>query len=372
MVQSGKITAQEALILLEALDGSAANILGEERKSSERPYSGQESFGGGDRSSADEKTRSKDKADDTIYTQLESAGEKIYDFVNNAFKKIKDIDLQFTQSIDIPHVFQQADAQFKRMDIDIANGPVTLAVWDQNEVRVECNAKVYRSNDREEARTYFLENTRFIVSDELFCFTTESKWMKVEATVYIPRSVYEKLSVRIFNGGFTGKELEFNALNVKTTNGKIELQKVNGEKLEMETVNGQIKISGSHVESVKGETVNGAVEIAGDYRETDVHSFNGNISCTLPHSGARKLDAKAVTGNITFSVPEGAIEGDLKSSLGNIKLDMEDVEVIHERKEIVQKQITFKKGSLDGDRLRLYADTKTGSITVRKANEPAQ
>ncbi|MBS4219400.1 DUF4097 domain-containing protein [Bacillus sp. FJAT-49711] len=381
LVQKGKLSAQEAIILLEALDeagektdatineaeqtntpiNEAEQTKEAEPKQTETPND--EVFQG--THTEEKQEEEKMNKDDTFYSQLESAGEKIFDFVNNALNKIKHFDFQFNQSVDVPHTFQQADSDIERIELDIANGPVRLVSWDQSEVRVECQAKVYRSEDREDARNYFIDNTVFSVENGLLIFASQSKWMRVETVVYIPKKDYKKISVRIFNGGLTGEQLEAQYLTVKTTNGKVELSNVDGEKFDIDTVNGQIKLTNSNASQLDAETVNGAIEALGLFENVELQSFNGNITCTLTENKTNKFEAKAVTGNIKLIVPgNSSIDGDVRSNLGNYKLDLDGIDVMHEKKEIIQKQVKFKRTSTDDHVIHVLADTKTGSVHI--------
>src|SRR5690606_20269066 len=125
MVQEGKLSAQEAIILLDALDGKSDVKASTQDSATTTPVeetTQEESTG-----KQEETNKNSEKKDsDSFYSQLESAGERIFDFVNNAFKKIKDIDLQFNQSLDVPHTFQQDGSEIERIDIDVANGPVRI------------------------------------------------------------------------------------------------------------------------------------------------------------------------------------------------------------------------------------------------------
>ncbi|WP_164525455.1 DUF4097 family beta strand repeat-containing protein [Siminovitchia acidinfaciens] len=383
MVQEGKLSAQEAIILLDALedgggdaaDAKPASLEKQSTDTASKAESKAESTTGstGDTSWQQSKSKESDSGDDTFYTQIEQAGERIFDFVNTALRKIKDLDWQITQSVEVPHVFQQADEQIERIDIDIANGPVRVIAWDQQEVRVECQAKVYRVEDRDEGRSYFLDNTVFSQDNGLLCFATKSKWMRVETTVYIPRKIYKKITVRIFSGEMTGELLESEHLIVKTTNGKVDLTGISGKKLDVETMNGQIKVIDLNTDQVEAETVNGAVDVTGFSRKADLKSFNGNITCTLAHSGTEMVEAKAVTGNIYVNVPDSAtIDGEVRSNLGSYTLDLEGINVLHEKKEVIQKQMKFKRSGSDDHTMYLEADTKTGSVFIRKANQKGE
>lgn len=384
MVQEGKLSAQEAIVLLDALENGNAEGTKEEPSNLEEQWTGtplqaeskaESNSGSTHGSTQNEQSKSKESGsgDDTFYSQIEQAGERIFDFVNTALRKIKDIDWQITQSVEVPHVFQQADEQVERIDIDIANGPVRVIAWEQQEVRVECQAKVYRVEDRDEGRSYFLDNTVFSQDNGMLCFATKSKWMRVETTVYIPKKLYKKIAVRVFNGEMTGELLETEHLIVKTTNGKVDLTGISGKKLDVDTVNGQIKVVDLNADRVEAETVNGAIDLSGFYKKAELKSFNGNIQCTLEQSGAELIEAKAVTGNIYVNVPDTAtIDGEVRSNLGSYKLDLEGINVLHEKKEVIQKQMKFKRSGLDDHTLYLEADTKTGSVFIRKAKQKGE
>lgn len=369
MVQEGKLSAQEAIILLDALEEGKgpAPDLNRDAVEKSQPDSG---FSASDRTAkqnTENKNADDSKADeDNFYKQMENAGERIFDFVNTALRKIKDIDFQFNQSVEIPHVFQQAAEGIDRIDIDIANGPARVIPWEQDEVRIECQAKVYRVEDREEGRKYFLDNTIFSQDNSMLCFATKSKWMRVETAVYVPQKRYKKVSVRIFNGELTGERLECDYLLVKTTNGKVDLENVSGNKFDIETVNGQIKVKECQGDEVEAETINGAIDVSGTCKRADLKSFNGNITCTLKDTETRLFEAKAVTGNIHLHVPDTAgVDGELRSNLGSYTLDLKDVNILHEKRDVIQKQMKFKRTGAEDKTIHVLADTKTGSVFVR-------
>ena len=83
---------------------------------------------------------------------------------------------------------------------------------------------------------------------------------------------------------------------------------------------------------------------------------------TFQHVG-KEIEAKVVTGNINLSLPaEATIDGDVRSNLGSYKLDIDGIDVLHEKKEIIQKQVQFKRTGSDEQVIHLLADTKTGSV----------
>ncbi|MBL5767068.1 DUF4097 family beta strand repeat-containing protein [Heyndrickxia sporothermodurans] len=352
MVKEGKLSTEEALILLDALENKSEKVP-ETNQAHQEKYQEKQQY-------------SNEQTEDNYSSQFNDAKDKIMDFVNTAFKKIKDIDLNFNQSVDIPHVYQQANVTLTNIDIDVANGHVEIKAWDQPEVRVECQARVYRKDKRDEARAFFIDNSSFYLENGLLRFSTQSKWMKVDTIVYIPKNDYEKVSIRTFNGSVTGEGLSGVDLKAKTANGKIVLKNMKSDKLDAETVNGKIFVTDSIAGRFSAETMHGSIDVEGEYESIDLQTLNGNLSSVLNNEMTETLHLKAVSGNINVYLPSDVgIEGDCKSNLGNVKITLENIDVIEEKKEMVQKQVRFKRSSLTEKPIHIFAETRTGNIIVQ-------
>ncbi|WP_064093038.1 DUF4097 family beta strand repeat-containing protein [Rossellomorea aquimaris] len=354
MVEKGTLTAQEALTLLEALDKKPDSS---QEKSKDFLDEFVSIF-------QDEKKSDKDGSYETGKPK-----DKLLDFMNTALNKIKnfDFDFQWNQSVELSHVFQQANTNFEKIDIDVANGKVELIPWDGEEVRVECSAKVYRTEDREEARKQFMENTSFAVDGDTMYYSTQLKWMKVDSKLYIPKHHYKRISIRLFNGGLIANHLNVEDLRAKAANGKIRIDHLAAKKAEIETSNGAISILNVKAERVEAESINGKVHVEGDVLYSDVQSLNGNIVCALTGEKADTLHAKTVTGNVDLFVPENInIAGEAKSNLGGFKLELQGIDVLEEKNDVVQKHIRFNRKTDSLEKLHLFAETKTGSVLIKK------
>ncbi|XJZ26906.1 DUF4097 family beta strand repeat-containing protein [Bacillota bacterium Lsc_1132] len=357
MVEEGKLTVDEALILMENLEKASQTA---EQKEAEivNELSTAVKF---------EEARK----EDTVHQKFQSTKEKIFEFVDMTLKKIKDfdLDLNFGQSIEISHIFFHADAYFTDIDMDVANGSIQIVPWDQKDVRIECKAKVYRVDNQDQARQSFLKDTLFAVEGEKLRFSTQLKWMKVEAVAYIPQTQYEKVRLRMFNGPISGEHLQANHFRIKTANGKIDFSGVNGKRLEAETANGHIQIMNSYVDDIEAETINGAIKLDGDFRRIETQSFNGNLTTNLSGNRSDSLKAQATTGSIEFYIPENqTINGEIRSSLGGYEVMLDGIQILEEKNEVIQKMLRFRSIRNDDPTLNIFAETKTGSVTVRKAS----
>lgn len=357
MVEEGKLTVDEALTLLEQLEKSHQSM---EQKHEEliKELTTEVKF-------------EEAKKEDPYNYKYQSAKNKIIDFVDSALKKVKhfDLDFNFGKNIEISHIFQHADVYLKDLDIDVANGTVRVFPWDQKDCRVECHAKVYRVDTQDEARRNFLKDVIFAIEGQKLRFSTQQKWMKLEAVIYIPKVEYDNVKIRMFNGPIESQNLSVENFKAKTANGKITVQNLNSKYVEAETANGQISIQRSRVDHLEAETLNGPIIVDGDFKKAELQSFNGNVTCTAGGDRCELIEAKAATGSIDLLVPGfAAVSGELKTNLGGFNVDLEGIEVVEEKNEVIQKMIRFRSIK-DPDRgLKLLADTKTGSITVKKSS----
>jgi DUF4097 and DUF4098 domain-containing protein YvlB len=356
MVEEGKLTVDEALTLLDEIQKAEKTM---EQKQEE---------GAGKLSTAVKFEET--KKEDPFQGKFQSTKEKVFEFVDSALKKIKDIDLDFNfgQSVEISHIFHHSDVYIKDMDIDVANGSIKLASWDQKDVRIECQAKVYRVDNQEQARQNFLKDIIFAIEGGKLRFITQQKWMKVEAVIYVPKAQYERIRVRMFNGPISGEELNVSDIRVKTANGKINLDRLNGKRAEVETANGQIKMNSSVFDDLEAETINGAIKVDGDFRKIETQTFNGNITFNLRGERGELIIAKGTTGSIDLFVPEGIpVNGELKTNLGGFNVKLEGIRILEEKTEMIQKLLRFESVQHPDKKLKVFADTKTGSITVHKS-----
>lgn len=359
MVEEGKLTVDEALFLIEELDKKEKTM---EAKKSELITELSTTV------LSEEEKKGAKKGDSTSY-KFQSAMEKMVDFMDTAFKKIKDVDLDlnFGQSIEVNHIFQQSGVYLNQVDINLANGSVQVVPWDKDEVRVECEAKVYRVESQDEARRKLLEEAIFAVEGQKLRFSVQQKWMKVNAAIYVPEADYENTRIRLFNGSIKGKGLTVKDLKAKTASGKIVFENLDCKKAETETANGQIQISRSTIYELEAETISGAIHAEGAFHHADLQSFSGPISCTVNNQDCESIEAKAAAGSIELYVPgEVPVKGELRSNLGHFKLELDNVEIMEEKSEMVQKSLRFKSRVESQNPTRIYADSKTNAVSLKR------
>lgn len=350
LVEEGKLSADEALSLLEAL-GSAA-----EGKQIKTELSTQVNY-------ENEKTNHQSSYKES------STKTKIFDFLDSAIKKIKDLDLDFNfgNSIEVNHIFHHQDVFLKDLDIDVANGSVKLIPWNEQDVRIECQAKVYKVENQTDARQSFLQDVLFSIEAGKLRFSAQKKQMKVNAIVYIPKNSYDFMKIRMFNGPISCEKLDVINFKAKTANGKITVTGIFSNQAEIETANGHINVINGQIDDLEVETINGSIQVGGSYEKLNVQSFHGHVDCRLNDNRCKTALIKTTSGNVDVHLPAYLnIDGEFKSNLGAFSCEFEGMTVLEEKKEVVQKLLRFKVDQQAVNQMNLYIDSKTGSIKLKQ------
>lgn len=355
MVQEGLLSAEEAMNLLEELEKAS-------KESEAKEQSLQNEL-----STVVIDQKKEESTQDSFKKNILSSKEKIFDFVETAFKKIKetDLDFNFGKAVDVQHIFQHDFESLDEIDIDIANGKLKMLPGDQNDVRVECKAKVYRVDDSTEGREAFMDHVRFTIEDGKMKFKVREKTIKVDTVVYLPKRNYEEIQVRLFNGSIHADSLLADTFKAKTANGAIELRQGDGTSCELETGNGTITIASARYDKLEAETLNGAINADGSFKKLDMKTFNGDIVCENYQRESDSLHATSVTGKVKLVLPSGkAVEGELKSNLGSFNVTLERMSIVEEKSDVVQKVLKFKTSKQEESTLHIFAETKTGTIAI--------
>ncbi|PLT29011.1 DUF4097 family beta strand repeat-containing protein [Peribacillus deserti] len=359
MIEQGKLTAAEALTLLEQLEKADAQVAAKQKDMINELSPAASSH----------QSAGKPLKEETFNQKVLVAKDKLFDFVDTALSKIKDVDLDlnFGTFREIEHIFQIPDPDFTEIITDVSNGTIELIPWASQEVRAECKVKVYRVKDDLEAVREFMKETIFQVESGVFHFSNGQKWMKVAAKVFVPDRNYKKIKIRMFNGSALGEKLQVQKINAKTANGKIILAELRGKEAEFETANGHITLERSHFQSVEAETINGPITVSGSYERADVHSFNGHIECRIDNKECESIRAKAVTGSIDLFLPAGAaIDGDLKTNLGGFNINLGGIDVVEEKSDVGKKSLRFKADHQSQKKILVSGETMSGSISVNR------
>jgi len=370
-VEKGTISAQEALVLLEALGhGEAKQKVPTYSAQSQSESNTQSTHTYTETNNQKNNSSHEDDFMDDIKRDFTQFGDRFMQFMQSAVGKMKsfDFDMPFGEPIQFHHTFTKDDVDIKEISADLANGKIEIYPSQDSHVRAECHVKVYRSPSEEEAKKEFLDKFVFVVDQQRLRMISDLKTTSVNVVLYVPQQFYHSISVRLFNGSFVGKHLESERLRVKTSNGKIELKDVRFEDGDIQTANGAIHVKEAKGNKIEAETINGRIYIDGYLKEIDAQSVNGHVVVTTKHPEARKIEGHAVAGAVEIYVPSNiALQGEVSSNFGKMEVALSDVTRLNEQEHFLQKSIRFTKDIADTTKapLHIKGEAKTGSVLVR-------
>ncbi|MCE7793142.1 DUF4097 domain-containing protein [Salipaludibacillus sp. CUR1] len=374
MIEDGKITAEEGLQLLNALKDEKGSEGARKQKSG--PHSDPDPFDDTD-SNAGKKSTDHYVSRDVNWEgggyrraeeKMTTFATKFSEFVDDAVHKIKEFDLDFNfgSSVEIQHIFHHRNASVKEVDIHVENGSITFRPWDEDDVRVECNVKVYKVRDTDEARRVFLDDVMFNYADEKVKLDSRKKSMKVNTTVYVPRKSLEKIKLYAFNGKISGENVTLNKLETQTVNGRISFEALQAEEVRLETVNGTVSVTRLEAGQSDIKTVNGTISVNTAKGDLDAETLNGTVHYTLLEPANARAYIKTTTGSVNVRVPDGVkTEGELKSTVGGISCDLPQMTVIDEKKEFASKKMSFLSNKNEAAHFYVEAEATTGAISVK-------
>ncbi len=183
-----------------------------------------------------------------------------------------------------------------RIELENINGPVHIAGWDRDEVKVDAVKSAWSKERLDEAKIEVREGqndlsirTRYPDHDRTFNFGNDDEHnnpARVEYTITIPRKA----------------RLD----KIELVNGRLDIQDVAGE-VRASCVNGRIQARNLQG-PVSLETVNGELDASVDQlpsSELKLSSVNGRLRVTLPSDARAEIKASTISGNISddFGLP---------------------------------------------------------------------
>jgi len=397
LVQNGTISADEAIVLLEALSKQnestqlPANppVVSQESQPvkedvSTQSHSSQEHHEYSETKNEQTKSKSSGFEDlfGNIFNNKESANQfvnelkqdlsqfssRMMEVMNSTFSKVKDFDLEFPfgNKIEFDKTYSFDAAEIKGIELDIPNGRVDVVKAEDERFLIEAQIKTSAANQDEDlSKERFVQDFVTFINGKLTISTT-TKMSQVNLRLVVPKQQYDVVLLRLLNGGVTIQNLDAKLLKVKTYNGAIKIDESTFQNADIQSGNGSIELRHVKGEDLEAETVNGRIYIDGDIQEVEAESVNGAVIVTTTSSSARKLKARTVAGAVEMYIPKTlSLNGQVSTNFGKTDVGLADIEKRSEEDQFLQKTLRFDKILENQPVLKLSGETRSGSIIVR-------
>jgi len=390
LVESGTITAEEAIVLLEKLSSEKestpaqtapfeqpvfeekyeeephkAEPVFEEQKEKRKTTGFEDIFG---KSFNDKEFNKKmDEFMGDIKQDLSQFSTRMTGLVGAALSKFKelDIDTPFGEKVEFTKTYAYPVADVKGVELEIANGKVDIVRAMDDLVTVNVTGKTPLKGTEEETIAQATENMSKLTNDKLFIQST-NKFAQVKVQVAIPEKHYDVVIAKLLTGSVSIEKVDAKLVKARTHNGVIRLENATFDHAELQTSNGAVEARQIKGDDLEIGTANGRIYVDGELNEIEAESMNGHVVITTTSAEAHKIKARALAGSVEIYVPKTvALDGQVFSNFGKADIGLSDALITEEEEQFLSKSVRFSKELEGAKLLKLVGESRTGTVLVR-------
>lgn len=392
MLEEGKITSEEAIKLMEALEAEESFLSEKDRDSRKENYKDEEKF----------------NFKDTL-NSLEDLGSDIGNALSSVFDGLKDFSSSFVKhnydTITSHLEMDLAGLENPSLDLRSVNGDINLKASKDHSLSIDVTCQ-YKKGLLVANEPYF----DFVNMDGKISFSPKyNSNISIKLDVSLPEKHYDEIKLNTSNGKIYALGLNAASVECLTSNSSIEFDGGNIDLLDLTTKNGKIAVRDLNAKDLKTYTTNSSIELR-DLQSEKIVSRTGNgkilcnniksmdVICKTSNSiidiktidspaislatsngkillkgvtteNARDINLVTSNGSIVSEI-EGTTKDtifDLETSMGSIELDFPALIYITNKqinlglKKIVAHTVDYDIGK---DHLNFVASTSNGSIKI--------
>lgn len=403
MLEEGKITSQEAIKLLEALEETDYFMdygTNEDEEKSINLEQAKENL-----------IEALEKNIEDRKEKIENIGIDIGNKLANAFNNLFGTGNLFNLSGNYKVINTQIEKDISHLDeaslvVKSINGKIDVKSWGEDKLLIKITYR-YKNNSFTQDNSFYelYEEDNRIIFKPLY-----TNNVMMDLSLYLPQKHYKEISLTTSNGRIQLEDLKLNLLTCNTSNASISLEDIVGENVDISTKNGKINLRDISSPILKAVSTNASIKLEDiESRDLMVATKNGRI--TLSHIAGEGITVKSSNGSIeadnlkgkvinldtsngkiicrdlddgrirelNLSTSNSTIDVEmnhlskmgyyqLETSLGNINLDIpglvykENKQIDLGMKKIIAHSINFNE---DEEHFILNASTSNGSIKIR-------
>ena len=297
MLEEGKISSEEALKLLDAIDDipdelSKELIITEEEKG--------------------EKKVNIEKTMDKVEKTLKEQGKKVGDFgvdignkISGLFGSMKDKgnSMNFWGNYETVNTTLEKDISHidvPILDLKSVNGGISLEPWDKDSllIKVTCNYKKGLLDENSIFYDFYEEDNKMVFRPT---FTSN---VGIKLNVFVPTKKYDNITLNTSNAKIEVENITLDSLTCSTTNSNININSIDGRDIKLTTKNGKILMEKINSSIILANSTNSNIlmnKING--KKLFVSTKNGKIY--MDETIAEQIDGVTSNGSIEVQSIQG-------------------------------------------------------------------
>lgn len=327
LLAEGRITADEAEQLLEALDESDLYDLGDSGAADQADQIDQGRKGDlgdlGDRLGARADVIADDLSErlSKAVSEMAEAGQELPDrlarMLGSMFGSLgwsfgpAGVQAERTFESEIP-----AHCVISAVDFATSNGSVKLTGWDRPSYRVVARATVRGVESKSDAERKLAAGLGLSLEGGVMRLECRDDAIRNSLSVeaYLPRAnTYD--------------------VKVSSRNGSATLQSLTGGTIDVRSANGRVALGDVTAASTTASARNGSLTASGDLGDANLETANGSVSVTLSYRSAGRLRVNTGNGSVRLNVPQDACvtyEISAQTVNGSVRTSLEGAEIRRE------------------------------------------
>ncbi|MCW6681918.1 DUF4097 family beta strand repeat-containing protein [Aerococcaceae bacterium NML160702] len=272
------------------------------------------------------------------------------------------VNVPWVKSAKLDHTFVYPATEISILDLSTFNGDLSLETHDADTIEIDSEITFIGKTESisidvfEEVATVSTDGDRLI-------FHVNTPRISIDATIRLPRKMYDHIKVVSLNGDISLKEIEAKDLYIEAKNGDVELEQVNAVMAELDLIHGDVKMKNVAVRDVVTKNVNGDFRMKGNIENVSVEAINGDVYLTKGDLSAANIRTQLVNGDIKVALPKGLnLEAECDTVFGELHHRLSDLdEAIRTKRQVVYRRLV----SSDAPQVTVHASTKTGDIYMK-------
>lgn len=385
MLEDGKINAEEAFKLIEALDKDSETSTPNDSKkvTVERPT--EENRREKETTQESQNTGSKKNTFEDIFSDITNDFQKLFNSekVSETWKNVRDSEqtqqvkntvgkaFDSVKNTNFESMFSQGpknrlietiDEDINRMNIDVTHGNISIVPTERvTTVKFEVTP-LYKKLDKK--KNYF-QDIICEVNDGNLNIVSDAKFVKVNVEVLLNQDALKRIIISGTNGNVDLADHTFDELSVDLLNGNIKLDGTMSNNAFLRTSRGNVTVNkGSH-KVLEMISMFGTINTDKLYAKELNVSANGAVNITL-ESQTESAILNSNMGNINLTVPRDRhFEGRMSTVLGQLNYPS-DIEVRSMKHQDIGMKEVMLINDTDEPSVYLEVSTKFGSVTLHR------
>ncbi|HJE19827.1 MAG TPA: DUF4097 family beta strand repeat-containing protein [Aliicoccus persicus] len=385
MLEDGKINAEEAFKLIEALDKDSETSTPNDSKkvTVERPT--EENRREKETTQESQNTGSKKNTFEDIFSDITNDFQKLFNSekVSETWKNVRDSEqtqqvkntvgkaFDSVKNTNFESMFSQGpknrlietiDEDINRMNIDVTHGNISIVPTERvTTVKFEVTP-LYKKLDKK--KNYF-QDIICEVNDGNLNIVSDAKFVKVNVEILLNQDALKRIIISGTNGNVDLADHTFDELSVDLLNGNIKLDGTMSNNAFLRTSRGNVTVNkGSH-KVLEMISMFGTINTGKLYAKELNVSANGAVNITL-ESQTESAILNSNMGNINLTVPRDRhFEGRMSTVLGQLNYPS-DIEVRSMKHQDIGMKEVMLINDTDEPSVYLEVSTKFGSVTLHR------